>query len=630
MHIKSFALQDFRTFREVLVSDLPKVVLLASRNGSGKSSLLEALFGAKQCIRQYANNGHMDVWPFPGRSPVRHGAAKAIVKMTIAPSPNETQVLRTFNPPVLEETSKVAISIFPNGRTQDHTANALAHRLFEFHAPDVGIGYFDFIPATRELPVQSVGAFASGEGEDTYRGIFSEMGVARRKFAELKQHLFSLTLDDFLEFRRTGRDPKTLSPLRQAIDRLIAPKRLGEFKRRSRSEVDVFVETPSGEVAIEALSDGEKDVIALLAHLFRFRQLANVILWDMPELHLNAGMEGQLLNALELVGPRNQYILATHGIELIASADPASLFVLEAEGGEVVIKRPDENASSRIAALNALGAPTAIQLVSPKIVFVEGKSHTDAKALDRMIGHVVPDTKFVAANDCHTVLDIGSKANALLASSLVNSGVLAVVDRDYLEPVAAAEVNARFANKVFVWPVHEFENTFLDANWIHATLNLAGTGPAELTTISQIESALHASASSLREWIAADWVCWEVTAELKRPGRHISQTDPLGSLLGVADAVTALGNIGSGMKERYEAKLNIVDNLLATSDWKAALPGKEVFRTFVGHHGLGSAEKFMSLMAGVYSAKGISVSAVSGLIQAINNVMPGPSLPPAK
>ena len=60
MRIRRLELTNFRTFSHVVFEDIPDTVLLVSPNGLGKSSVLEAIAGAKDLVIPY----HQDNYQF--------------------------------------------------------------------------------------------------------------------------------------------------------------------------------------------------------------------------------------------------------------------------------------------------------------------------------------------------------------------------------------------------------------------------------------------------------------------------------------------------------------------------------------------------------------------------------------
>jgi recombinational DNA repair ATPase RecF len=60
MRIRRLELTHFRTFDHAVFEDIPDTVLLVSPNGRGKSSVLEAIAGAKDLVAPY----HTDNYEF--------------------------------------------------------------------------------------------------------------------------------------------------------------------------------------------------------------------------------------------------------------------------------------------------------------------------------------------------------------------------------------------------------------------------------------------------------------------------------------------------------------------------------------------------------------------------------------
>ena len=47
--------------------------------------------------------------------------------------------------------------------------------------------------------------------------------------------------------------------------------------------------------------------VTILQDYHRFRHLENIVLWDTPELHLNAALEARLYDAISRIAPKNHY-----------------------------------------------------------------------------------------------------------------------------------------------------------------------------------------------------------------------------------------------------------------------------------------------------------------------------------
>lgn len=65
MRIRRLELTNFRTFGHAVFEDIPETVLLVSPNGRGKSSVLEAIAGAKDLVTPYHQDHYQfsETWP---------------------------------------------------------------------------------------------------------------------------------------------------------------------------------------------------------------------------------------------------------------------------------------------------------------------------------------------------------------------------------------------------------------------------------------------------------------------------------------------------------------------------------------------------------------------------------------
>lgn len=72
--------------------------------------------------------------------------------------------------------------------------------------------------------------------------------------------------------------------------------------------------------AFDGLSSGQKEIISTLFLIWKYTQNQPcIVLIDEPELHLNAEWHAELIGALLAMAPHNQYILATHSEDVFAS-----------------------------------------------------------------------------------------------------------------------------------------------------------------------------------------------------------------------------------------------------------------------------------------------------------------------
>jgi len=90
------------------------------------------------------------------------------------------------------------------------------------------------------------------------------------------------------------------------------------------NKVDIRIKPINGieSFSFDGLSSGQKEMIATLFLIWKnTKEHPSIVLIDEPELHLNAEWHGDFVRQLYKLVPHNQYILATHSEEMFRSVD---------------------------------------------------------------------------------------------------------------------------------------------------------------------------------------------------------------------------------------------------------------------------------------------------------------------
>ena len=393
-----------------------------------------------------------------------------------------------------------------------------------------------------------------------------------------KDHVMMLAVDSITRQQNNISQSDELEGLKKAFNILFYPKKLlGIMKQNNQPILGIDCGTYVHD--IDLLSDGERELSYILGSTQEFGKLENIVLWDTPEAHLNASLEGRLLDAIRLVGPNNQYWLASHSLDIIDSVDSGSIVVLDDVGGEVKGGFIDENRSARLAVFEDLGARVGIQIASKKLVFVEGGSRKAEKDfLENIYAMSHPGLSFVAGGDASSVIQLGSKTSELLSSLESDADFAVIIDRDYNADDEVDRLVGGNSN-IFVWPVHEFENVLLEPRLAAEVLRAIGA------PMSNPTEALQESARLIREWVAADWSAWTISQRFKQPKRFISETSPLDSLQEyfkrLSDAFNAFSEEDSaGLMSRH---LVLVDAAIESGDFIKIVPGKQLLHSLLQH-----------------------------------------------
>jgi len=123
------------------------------------------------------------------------------------------------------------------------------------------------------------------------------------------------------------------------LNRLLSTFVGGRIDRRLRpvakDQLDIRIATSRGTTfSFDGLSSGQKEIVSTLFLIWNETLTKPaLVLIDEPELHLNADWQRELIYQLHASMPLNQYILATHSEEIFASVSPARrVMLLGSEG----------------------------------------------------------------------------------------------------------------------------------------------------------------------------------------------------------------------------------------------------------------------------------------------------------
>ena len=117
------------------------------------------------------------------------------------------------------------------------------------------------------------------------------------------------------------------------IMRVYAGGEIRKLRPSSENTVDFRVK-PTGTngnetFTFDGLSSGQKEVVSTLFLIWdHTRSKPSVVFIDEPELHLNAGWHQSFVKELVKIAPQNQYILATHSEDIMNSVDEGRRILL--------------------------------------------------------------------------------------------------------------------------------------------------------------------------------------------------------------------------------------------------------------------------------------------------------------
>ncbi len=607
MKLKSIAIRNFRSLVDFHIEEVPNLAVIVSPNGVGKSAVVEALVFLKEYAGPYrlrpqyrrtVNGANALCVPEGVSNPVTKGKEKAVVEAVFRLTPAEidfvpklAELTGTALDPPDQPTIHCSVEILASGRIRLEPAGPLLHRMLSHYEADSPVGVMDYIAPHRFLQRTTLAELRPDPlGSDRDRDARVQLpahtaGDVVTKFAATKQYLISTTFTHYARRETDPQAPDPLADLKALFGEFFSPKRLAG-PRETPGEYTYVVETPYGEIDIDELSDGEKEVLMVFTNLRRIKDFPLILLYDEPELHLSAGLEPRLIPALQSMTGESQIIVTTHSYEVVGSAAPEHVFQIgHYEGHNQVRRLADEG--EKVGVFRALGAHVGLQLIAEKIVFVEGMdSHSDKQILETAFADCLPRISFVACGSVLNLVALGQRVADLLTDACKYSEFYMVRDRDFLSDEQIDHMRARCEGRLFVWPRYSIENYFLDAQLLEEALPQMGI--RGLDSRGAIDRALSEIAEELIPEVAAKWVHfnlqWRIGTVL---GAKIGGAEAVEVLVRASrEAQCAAGDLleENNVRDAVAQKEAQIRDAWGKAIWRERFPGKDILRRFHSLH----------------------------------------------
>jgi hypothetical protein len=422
------------------------------------------------------------------------------------------------------------------------------------------------------------------------------------KFNEVKQYLIALEVQDWERYYHDqGGRQDSSKEIKELFEVFFSPKKLIGARPVDTPQgprLKLLVETPAGEHDIDNLSSGEKEILMVFATLHRLRLRNSVLLYDEPDLHLNAALERKLVPELLKLGEGNQIWVSTHSVEMIDLTPLDSLFLMSHYSGENQVTRAT-CAQDKIGLFQFLGASTGLQLISERVVFIEGEdSSADKQILEEIFADHRHQVSFVPAGAAATLEWVGKRGLQVLQEASRHGEFFLVRDRDFLGDDEVQAQRQALGGRLWVWKRYHIENYLLDSVAVHRALTRAGI--AKYATPDNVETALKRLADSLRDEALARYVGCMLNRQIAWQNFKITGgDDPMAQL----QARLQQARVSAGEKLAEDAVRTLIGEARKRfggwdiGDWRTLVPGRRLLRLFVGELADGlSYERLRSLI----------------------------------
>jgi AAA15 family ATPase/GTPase len=462
MRIESFSISNFKNIRKAEYSNLPNFIVICGGNGSGKSSILEALMTAKESLGSY---GYFQ------RNPncVSADSEFCELKIGLSLSHQEIAYLKEIDPRnQIEENYNATIRILKDGNTNitEHSPGNL-HRLFSRYSANRS--FFDYFSAQRTNTKTTLNTWNSDFlNEDNIKQLLSQ---GSNKYQNIKQYLTSLKMTDLQKIQQSIRkgetiDSDSLVDIREFFNSFFAPMEFDDVYLDT-NPFKFSIRTPRGVIDIDELSSGEKEILNTYIHFHHLKPKDSIILFDEPDVHLHPELERRYLRILKELSEGNQMILTTHAPEMMIEAGSESLFTVlkYPNGNDNQFLKVSSNSELHQSLTDVMGAKGFVSL-NKKIVFIEGEeSSTDVDLFEKLFPNNEKNISFIPAGNSITVKSTASKVNSLLSEGNTFQQYYCIVDGDFERH---SDIDA--LENIFQLPVYHVENYLLDENIVFKSL----------------------------------------------------------------------------------------------------------------------------------------------------------------
>jgi predicted ATPase len=519
MKIKELTISNFKTIKLLRMENIPDLVVIAGPNGCGKTAIFDAVRLFKAIAGPYSSQELSQIRSTELRNELKNvvnlKAEFAEISVGIELSEREKGYLKSkFNN--LEEVLaqgqgllKSTIRVQKDG-TVTIVANPqpLAEILGHFDPTDE-IGTFEYIPSYREVPLGDIGSITLSENVEADK--LERTASVKQKFNRLKHYLAMMLIFDKMELSATA--PKFIPEVRDFFKEFFSPKEFKGVRVDRPLKWHFPVETPDGVHDIDFLSSGEKEILMTFVNILKMKLTESVILFDEPDLHLNAALERKLIGRLnKIVAAGNQMWIATHSLEIIGTVPLENLYrmyrdLIQERNNQIELCSTKKD---RIETLELIGASIGIQLISQKIVFVEGR--TDKQILENLFEEFNDVVSFVKTEGLRRMMGLGSVVADLLDQVTKYETFYMVRDRDLLTDEQIKEIREKYSGKVFVWKARSIENYLLIPNILIEVLNQLGVKAFDNEEVAL--KALKEIADSLKTDMLSDMVASDIHRKL--------------------------------------------------------------------------------------------------------------------
>lgn len=596
MKIRGFKIQNFKNIEFAKGDNLPDFVVICGGNGSGKSSILEAILAHRNSlvflVDRKSNQLRFDV------NSISADKSFTYLEVEYEFSDEEREFIRTKYEGrlILPKTYRSQVHIqrivdpnlhfdpndidnpHPNNNVSINNLNpneAVNHILYDHKS---GVSVFDYFSAIRDNQKQAISNWQGNhQSKQQEKQVLLQ---ERNKFNQIKHYLVGIKIDDLRRLQLAQKNSKeythdSLESTRKFFKRFFAPMEFVDVDM-TQTPFKFIIKTPRGEIDIDGLSSGEKEVLFTFVHFERFKTRDSIILFDEPDAHLHPELERNYLLALKELSASNQFFITTHSPNMMAETPANSLFTILKYVEKDVNQFTQVIDSDRKQKLlsEIMGSKGFVSL-NRKIVFIEGEnSSADIDILEKFYPPAQYNISFIPAGNSSTVQSIAEKVNFLLTESFGYEQFYSIIDGDYMR----LEDDPTDGSRLFKLPVYHIENLLLNSEMILNSLNRLKGNKCPYSRSEEVTAVLRElvlSENHLRAFARAafDFKIALINKEIKDSLYKAKSGEEINYKFNKPDFEEIL------LSSREELEASLVDD-----SWRTKCKGRDLLKNFCGLH----------------------------------------------
>ncbi len=358
MKVKKVSLKNYRGAQDLSLELNPRLNVFVGVNGSGKSTVLDAIAIMLSWVVSRINRAGASGRPIV-ESDITNGRSASSIEISCEAEG------RTIEWELFKVRKGYAA---PEGKSKLRELNEytkeIQYRISET-SEKVNLPIFDYYPVNRavlDIPLRirgkhSFGLLTAYEGALTSGADFRTFFEWFREREDLENEVMRQTKQWMLKEAAHAKteDSQLLDPQLEAV-RAALTRFLPEFSNLTvrRQPLRMEVEKNGKPFTVNQLSDGEKCLIALIGDLARRLAILNpvsanplegsgIVLIDEIDLHLHPKWQRMVIPKLLDVFPNCQFIVSTHSPNVITHVQHESLFLLKQTDSGIKAEKPSES-----------------------------------------------------------------------------------------------------------------------------------------------------------------------------------------------------------------------------------------------------------------------------------------------